>query len=489
MSRVTPETTGPERDAARREADDATRGSAIKLAAEVASRLLTLATTVLIARGLGVAGLGVFSRLWMLAPLVAEPAEFGLQATASRSLVAGDFSLRAFVRARATTLVVMGAAVIVACFGPVADALEARTPSWLHLGVLAVLVLFFALSGWGEFLGVALRCRGARVQEAVVLLVLRASGLLLAAAALAAGTGLWELAWALALSPLPAVALGAWLIRRHPPTVRGPDVPVAAVLGAAAPLAVYGGLLLLSPRVEFLVLMGLRGDDETALFFTALNILWPLSLVPNAVASGAMPALTREALAGGGAVRHRTAATLALFAVPGSVGLLVIAPVLVPFVFGADFAPAAVWLRILALALVPLFLNGLVSWCLIAAERAGLLPRLLATRIVVAFGLALVLVPRYGATGASAGFVLAETVLLLLGLRACATARFAVPVVKPVALALVLTVPMALAVWGVRGSLLLALTVGVLTYAATLAAAWRLLPGLASSLLGGAETR
>ena len=81
--------------------------------------------------------------------------------------------------------------------------------------------------------------------------------------------------------------------------------------------------------------------------------------------------------------------------------------------------------------------------------------------------------------------MLAEVLLLVLGLRACFAARFAVPVVRPVAVALVASVPMALAVWGVRDGLPLALTVGVVTWAATLAAAWRLLPGLTAQLLGG----
>jgi O-antigen/teichoic acid export membrane protein len=383
----------------------------------------------------------------------------------------------------------VGALVLLATTTPLAGLIEGMAPPWLQLGVLAVLILYFALSGWGEFLGVALRCRGARVQEGVLLLVLRGSGLALAAGALAAGAGFGGLAWALALSTVPGLVVGAWLLQRHRPVVPGADEPVSRVLRAAAPLAVYGGLLLLSPRIEFLVLRWMRGDYETGLFLTALNVLWPLSLVPSAVASGAMPALTREALtrealAGGGLVRRRTAATLALFAAPAAVGLMIVAPALVPFVFGADFAPAAAWLRIMALALIPMFINGLLSWAIIAADRAALLPRLVAARIAAAFVLALILVPRFGATGAAVGFVVAEVLLLAIGLRACSAARFAVPVARAIVIALVATVPMALAVSGAADNLLLALAVGVITYAATLAAAWRLLPGLAGRLLG-----
>ena len=67
------------------EADDATRGSAIKLAAEVLTRLITFGTTLLVMNALGVSRWDVFGSLWFIAPLIAELAEFGLQATASRA--------------------------------------------------------------------------------------------------------------------------------------------------------------------------------------------------------------------------------------------------------------------------------------------------------------------------------------------------------------------------------------------------------------------
>ena len=82
----------------------------------------------------------------------------------------------------------------------------------------------------------------------------------------------------------------------------------------------HAGLLLLSPRVEFLVLGAVRDTRETGLFAAALQVFWFLALVPNAVAAGAMPALTREALRGGETVRQRTAATLALLGGPGRRG-------------------------------------------------------------------------------------------------------------------------------------------------------------------------
>jgi O-antigen/teichoic acid export membrane protein len=418
-------------------------------------------------------GARTVGRLWVLAPLVAELGELGLQATATRALVAGTRSLRALTRARLALLVLLlGLGMAAVVLSPL---LPAAVREWLPVGVLVLLVLHFALAAWGEFFGVALRCRGARVQEALVLLALRGGALAAVAAALAAGAGFASLGLALVLSQVPGIALGLVLLRRHPSAVPGPDAAALRVLREAAPLAAYGGLLLLAPRVEFLVLSALRGDRETGLFLSALNLVWPQSLVPSAV--------TREALGAGDAVRRRTAATIALFAAPAAVGLALVAPALVPLVFGAEYAPAALWVRILAVALVPLFMNGLLAWALIAAGRASLPPRLLGARIAVAFAFALALVPRYGATGAAAGFVLAEVALLVLGARACAGIGFAVPVAAPVAFALLASVPMALAVSGLAASVPLAVAVGVVTYAATLAASWWLFPAQARRLV------
>jgi O-antigen/teichoic acid export membrane protein len=482
MSRMTPESR--ERARAAAEADDATRGSAIKLAAEIGSRLLLLATTLLLARGLVVEEYGAYGRLSAYALLLAELAELGLQLTATRALVAGTMSLRALVRARLALFLVF-AILIVLVAGLVAGGPHAGR---LQPLVLALLVFYFALSGWGEFLGVALRCRGARVQEALVLLVLRAVGLALVAVLLDRGRDLTAVAAGLAVSPVPALMLGAWLLRRGRPALAAPEASVPSVLLASAPLAVYSGLLLLSPRVEFIVFSMIRDDHATGLFFASVQVLWFLAMMPAAIAAGAMPALTREALEGGATVRQRTATTLALLAAPAGVGLILVAPGMLGLLFGSEYQVAAPSLRVLGLAVVPVFMNGLVTWSLIAAGRSSWLPGLVAIRVAAAFAFAWTLVPRFGAPGAAAGLVLAECLLLLLGVRAGVAARFAVPVGRAIVVALLATLPMALAVWGVRDTLVLALGVGVLTYAATLAAAWQLFPGLAGPLLGAGAT-
>ena len=493
MARVSGTAGGAE---VRSEADDATRGSVVRLAAEVASRLLLFATTLLLSRWLGPTDYGLFAKLSAYALLLAEAGELGLQVLASRALVAGSVSLRSLVRAR---LVLAGLVALVAAaavfLAPLAwrllgDAGTAgpRAPSVGRL--LGLLVAWFALSGWGEFLGVALRCRRARRLEALVLLALRAAALALTVAALLAGAGLGGAALGLAVSPVPAIALGAWLVHRTP-AAPAPEASAAAVLRQSAPLAVYAALLLLSPRVEFFVLTFLRPDREVGLFAAALLPVWFLAMVPGAITAGAMPALTREALDAGRAdeVRRRTSGTLALLGVAAAVGLALLAsPVALLLVqSGAsveDYAGAAAPLRIMAAAVPALFLNALVAAALNAGGRAGWLPRLILARVLAAFALAAVLVPRLGGTGAAAGLVGAEWLLLAGGAVASRRAAFAVPVGSALAVAVAAALPMALAVAGLREHLVGAVAIGALTWAATLAAAFRLAPALVRGVMG-----
>jgi O-antigen/teichoic acid export membrane protein len=445
-----------------REARDASRGSAIKLAAEALSRLVGLATTLLLIRGLGASDFGAFGRLSVMALLLAELAELGLSTLASRSLVAGSLSLRALVRVR---LVLFGVV------GGVAIASAGLFP------VLAPLVLWFVLSGWGEFLGVALRSRGRRVAEAIVLLVLRTGGLVAAAILLWRGAGLTALSWGLAVSTLPALLLGAWLLRRAAGT--GEDAGVGTVMREAFPLAIHGGLVLLSPRVEFLVLSLLRADRETGLFLAALRVYEFLNVIPAAVSAGAMPGLTREALRGRGDVRERTAWTLAFLAAPAALGLALVAGPVARLLLGPGYDAAAYAgteapLRLLALALPALFLNGLLLASLVAASRGPWLARLTASRVLVALVLAVPLVTRAGGTGAALGIVIAEWLLLGLAARACRRASFPIELARPLAWAVVAALPMALAVFPAREDLRIALPLGLAVQGAVLLSARRL---------------
>jgi O-antigen/teichoic acid export membrane protein len=249
------------------------------------------------------------------------------------------------------------------------------------------------------------------------------------------------------------------------------------VLRTALPLAVNGGLALLSLRLELLVVYFTRGSVESGLFGAALKVIESLAGIPNAVTAGAMPSLTRDALQTMAAVRERVSGIMAMLAVPAGVGLALLAPAVVSLL-GSEYDGASRPLAVLALALVPLFMNTVLLHGLIAAGHASRLPRLTGARVGAAAVLAAALIPAFGAIGAATGFLGSELVLMLLAARACGAVGFAVPLAVPLAVAVGLTPPMALVVALAGRRLVVSVALGVLTYAATLGAAWRFKPEL-----------
>jgi O-antigen/teichoic acid export membrane protein len=444
-----------------REANEATRGSALRLGAELVGRLLYgLTTTVAIPRVLGVEGMGTFGALSAVALVAAETADLGLQGTASQALVAGTLSLRSMVR---TKLVISGVVLLAAAV---------LVPS---LPVFAPLLIFFTLAGWSEFLGLALRARGRAFLETLVIFCLRAAGLVTIGFVILLGATLPRVAWAAAVSPIPPILLAAYLLGGTKPAHAqvAPSPPTLAILRAALPLAVNGGLALVSLRIELLAVKFLRGAYDAGLFTAALRVIEFLNGASSAVCAGAMPALTREALRGDGPVRNRTVFTAAFLAAPALVGLLLVAPDAIVLLGGPAFAGGGAPLRVLALSLLPLFLNAVLLHSLIAVGRAGLLPRLTLVRVTVATLLALVLVPRFGAMGGAFGFLASELVLLALAARACKAARFPVPVLKPIVVGILAATPMAGLVAFSGAGLLVKVVLGFLAYALTLAIGWR----------------
>ena len=455
------------------EADDASRGSAIKLGAEAAGRVVNVATTILIARSLSLGDFGAWNLASTAAVIAAEAADLGLQATAGRDLVTRRIALATVLRAKALLTVVATAAL------PLLWLLNRWTGLDVRLGLFAPLLLYYALSGWTELLGVALRVRGRPMQEAAVIFCFRATLCAAVAVIVARGPRLDALGWGHVASTLPALVLaGALVVAVREAGQPGPSV--IALQRTAFPLGVNGALALLSVRVESLALGWWASERELGLFGAPQQLVLFLLVVPNAICAGAMPALTREATRRDGGVRERTASTLALLGVPAAAGLWLVPGVVE--VLGGQFAEASGLLRIFAFAVPAVFLNALLHHTLIALGRGGRVARLTGARTAIALAAAFVLVPRAGATGAALGFVGAELAMLFLAGRGCVDAGLPVPVIAPLLRGAALTVPMAAVLAAVSLPLAHEIALGVAVYSATLGLAWwwrrtRRLPG------------
>lgn len=180
-------------EAEARAAAGATRGSAIKLAAELLGRGMSLGTFLLLAPGLGAADFGTFSVLSVVAVVLAETGELGLQGLAAQALVTGELTIPSILRAK---VVASGIGLVVVLGGA------------FYSRPLGILILFYLVAGWSELGGVVLRARGRAVAEAIVILCLRASGLLFVGGWLVTQSpSVVGIAWAQLASALPGVAL------------------------------------------------------------------------------------------------------------------------------------------------------------------------------------------------------------------------------------------------------------------------------------------
>ena len=295
-----------ERDAGARAARPTTRRAAAPSSSRPRSRpgCSTFATTFLLGRAPRAADFGRFTELLRLRAAARRARRARAANLASRALVAGTHSLRALARARLAGCPRSSGAARPRGAPGGAGRSRARPGRATPLD--------------GSALGAARRCgsrspAGASSGRRAALPRRAAARGARCCCCAAAGSGWRPRRW----RSRPAPACAAWpraralaaagarvrrvLLRRRPEPHPAAERRPLAVLRESAPLAVHGGLLLLSPRVEFLVLTGslsaARAVGLVRRGAAVRLVRWRWCRARSS--AGAMPALTREALHGG----------------------------------------------------------------------------------------------------------------------------------------------------------------------------------------------
>src|SRR5262249_40985232 len=146
-----------------------------------------------------------------------------------------------------------------------------------------------------------------------------------------------------------------------------------------------------------------------------------LGFISSALSVSAFPSFARRAQLGPqglGPVLRKTIKYQLVMAVPIAVGLALLAPRVIPFLFhGGGFADAAAALRILSLGLPLIFLNLTSRYVLAAIDRQRSYLIAIALGLAVNVGVAAALAARFGAAGASAGLLMGELTVFMAGQR------------------------------------------------------------------------
>lgn len=226
-------------------------------------------------------------------------------------------------------------------------------------------------------------------------------------------------AWA-----LTSVGVGVFLAAafRHEHTVIDIEAGKSAAL-VALPIHVanVGQFLLL--RADQLLLFVLAGSAAVGYYTVAVNVAEVLWYLPAAAGLVSLPFLSGERDAGEKQAALLQAIRLSVWVTTaGAILCAVAAPILLPVVFGEEFRPAVVPLLVLLPGVLAAAVVRVTTSALVASDETSKLWKLVTGACVLNLTVGVVLIWRFGATGAAASSSLAYCVLSLFLLRAAARA-------------------------------------------------------------------
>ena len=214
---------------------------------------------------------------------------------------------------------------------------------------------------------------------------------------------------------LPATRV-FWLLRKKPSV--GQELKSAVMRFALASWAasVIGGLVF--GRTEIVFLQHYTGIGAVGLFTAAAAVAEMPVQLPPLLLSALLPRFSEQHGLGAQDDMHRLYRTMtslvAMVIMPLCLGIAAIAPVLVPLLFGAQFADAVPIASVLLTAAAISSLGVTTAYLLQSMGKAGFLLMSNAVGLVGTIALGFLLIPRFGLMGAacSRGIVQISVVLI-----------------------------------------------------------------------------
>lgn len=393
------------------------RNAAALYAGEMASRVLFVALTILIARLLGANNLGRLVFATSLAGIVQVISDFGLTVYLVRTLSKTPEARRELLPSIATlrfaAAAVAGTVAMAYAFATISDG--------TLLATTAFAVGFVLLGVYSDYVFSLYRVEEAMVYEGVGKLansVAYAGG---GVALVAAGSGVAAVtAWSCLVALCTDIY--AWRIYRG---LRGFRAKPALRTGRlrqvfieSLPFGILAILTTISFRIDSLMIQLIRGTTDVGLYGAAYRTMEFLLIVPTILGTAILPVIARS-------IDHDAPSVLRLvnnsirllwsLAFPLAVGLGFLGGELLAGVFGSRFEQAHTVLVLLAATLVPLFASGMTSVVIAAGARPQANTWIAAGMVVLNIGLNAVLIPAIGINGAGVATLATEGAGLVAG--------------------------------------------------------------------------
>jgi O-antigen/teichoic acid export membrane protein len=386
------------------------RAAASTFGSQVAVAVLSFASVLIVARSLGAEGRGAVALLTTISMLTSNVGLLGVD-EANVNFAGTDPSLRRRLATNSVLLAAAAGAVCAAALGVLMWAfpsLGGHQAAWLRWLAL-VTVPFLILKVYVRYLvGADFRFGVANVSwllppfSAVVV-----NGALAAAGALTAATafGTWV------AGHVVATLLLVFYVHRRAAGFGRPDVALARRMLGFGYRSHVGRLMMAGNfRLDQWFVGAMAGTRELGLYSVAVAWSEALFYLPTALVIAQRPYLVRAERDDAARRAARVFRASAIVTAGMTAALLVLAPTLCTAVFGPGFAGSATQLRLLTLGAVGILALKLLGNALTAQRRPGLATVGATAAFVATVVLDLLLIPRYGGTGAAIASAVAYTV-------------------------------------------------------------------------------
>ena len=192
------------------------------------------------------------------------------------------------------------------------------------------------------------------------------------------------------------------------------------ILRESLPLALTVVFTVIYFKIDIVMLSLIRGDNsEIGWYAAAMRLIELVGVLPALIVSALFPivsSLYKESLDSLKNAFKTSFRYLLTIALPIAVGTLLLSDRLIYIIYGKEYFKTIPALKILAIALIFIFVNYILMNILVAVNRQKTNAIMAGTCVLVNIALNLCLIPHYGYLGAGTATVITEIVLLALGL-------------------------------------------------------------------------
>lgn len=188
----------------------------------------------------------------------------------------------------------------------------------------------------------------------------------------------------------------------------------------AAPFILNGIVYVINARFDVLILSILVGVEAVGLYNAANELIMVLLMIPTTVSTVLFPVFSAEfkksenRLAEMGSFSFKVINNIGI---PAGAGLFILAPEIIPFLFGSEYSGSVQVLQILSITVLVMFPKSILSWLMTSIDKVKVLLWINISSLLLNVLLNFLLIPVMGYAGAAMATVTAMGVsyALILG--------------------------------------------------------------------------